>query len=248
MSKPLISPLNDQAATIASHRRRVMLACLLGLSLAGCSDASGEASSTSAAGFNVSLEETPCEIMPKPMVAEIFEIPSGEIEETSVLSSNCVYAWEGDGETLEVTLGVNIFETEEDAASSFHSTTRGMSAEEISDAMAAITDEAEQTGALDTDGKQDAANAIAGGIASGGLHFEDVDGVADEARFGTRFGTLYLLRGNMILDLSAYHGPGVNLAEADGSIMEAVQDWQKEIMPIRKQQSVALAKAIIEAL
>ncbi|HET7411207.1 MAG TPA: hypothetical protein VFJ18_00985 [Pararhizobium sp.] len=227
------------------------MACVLGLAMAGCSDASGEAPpDASSAVFDAELEKTPCEIMPKKLVAKTFGIPADEIDETSVLSSKCVYEWEGNEKLLEVSLKVNVLENRDRAADRFHSVTRGLSAEELSDAMARIAGKAEETGKLDTEAKKGAAKKMTGALASGGLHFQEVEGVGDEARFGARFGTLYVLRGNLKLDLTAYHGPRMPVPEtlSGGSIMKAAKAWQKETMPVRKQQSVELAKAIVEAL
>lgn len=251
----------SQSASSAPSMGSLALACFLGLGLSGCNDASNDdqaissdsqmntASTTSPAIFDASLEKTPCEIMPKELVAKTFAVPVEEIE-TSVFSSTCTYEWEGDGDILEVSLDVDAFDTVEKAASSFGSTTRGMSAKEVSDAMETITDKAQEAANLDTEAKQSAAKEIAGGFGSGGLTFEDVEGVAEKARFGMRFGTLYLLQGNLKLGLSAYHGPGpaTMLSESSGSIMEVMKEWQKETLPARKQQSIELAKAIVEAL
>lgn len=253
----------NQSASSAPFIGRLALACILGLSLAGCNDASSEASSedpaissdsqantattTGPANFDASLEKAPCEIMPKEIVAKAFAVPVEEIE-TSVFSSTCTYEWDGDGDILDVSLGVDVFDTAEKAASSFGSTTRGMSAKEVSDAMKTITDKAQEAGNLDTEAKQDAAKKLAGGFGSGGLTFEDVEGVAEKARFGMRFGTLYLLQGNLKLGLSAYHGAGMTLPESGESMMDAMKQWQTETLPARKQQSIELAKAIVEAL
>ncbi|MHA6687275.1 hypothetical protein [Mesorhizobium sp. A556] len=147
-----------------------------------------------------------------------------------------------------MSLGVDVFDTAEAASSNFRSVTRGMSAKEVSDAMDGIVNKATEKVELDSGTKQGAAKQLSSAGGGKGLHFEDVEGVADEARFGTRFGTLYVRQGNLQLRLGAYHGHGMMPSEPGKSIMTAIKEWQKETMSARKQQSAELAKAIVAAL
>jgi len=186
------------------------------------------------------MEETPCAIVPKEMVAKLFDVPAGQVEVTSDQSSSCGYQWGENEEMLDVVLEVEVFDTAEAASSSFRGITRGISAKEVSNAMQEAVAQADNG----------AAKQIAGLADGKGLQFEDVEGIADEARFGTRFGTLYVRHGNLQLSLSAYHGPSMTMPEkfTPGAIMDATAAWKKKTMDKRKQQSTELAKAIVAAL
>ncbi|MDN5865669.1 MAG: hypothetical protein L0I62_10745, partial [Gammaproteobacteria bacterium] len=251
-------------ARVSRPLRGVVLTGVLAVCLAACSDASGESTegqasatpgsaageSAGSASFDAALEENPCKLLPKEMVATTFGVPAAEIEEASALSDSCAYEWGADGTILQVSLDVDVFDTAQDAASNFASVTQGMSAQAVADAMTSAVEKMEEAAEPGTEGQMEAAGQLAGGIASGGLQFEDVEGVADEARFGKRFGTLYLRRGNLALDVAAYHGASMTMPEeiSGGPIMDAVKAWRQETLTARKQQSVELAKAILASL
>lgn len=240
----------------------VAVSCILALGVAGCSDASGDASDEPAQStksqsdvatvgetkaYDPSVEDAPCSVLTKELVAATFDIPSNEIEKAGSLSSTCAYERQGDGAILEASLSIDAFDTAEDASGRFYSITRGISADELSSAMTNITEEVESK----TDpAVQGAAEEIVSGFASTGLSFEDVDGVGNAARFGVRFGSLYVLEGNLVLTLSVYSGPSMTMPEtlSGGSMLDAISEWQQSTAPTRKLQSAELATAIIDVL
>lgn len=236
---------------------RLMAACGLAISLAACNGTSSDnsegnvaAAGKSSANFDAALEDTPCEVMPAKIVADVFSIPTEEIKEAAGLSKSCNYEGKFEGKVLNVTSGIRVFETADKAASSFRSVTAGMSASEVSEAMAGVKARARESGALDTQSKQNAADGLVDGLAPGGLQFVDVENLADQARFGLNFGTLYLLHGNMRIDLTAYYGPEMSMPKTytPGAILEANKAWQAETRPLRKQQSIELAKGVLAGL
>ena len=201
MHNSRISMQNDRTALSIF---RIMTACGLVAGLAACNGTSSGSSEDQAAAagkpetiFDAGLEETPCEVVTAKIVAETFSIPTDKIEDAGGLSDNCNYEGKVDGKILNVKSSVDVFETAADAVDSFRHVTAGMSASQVSRAMAKAKDQARKDGGLDTKSKQKAAGAVVDGVASGGLKFVDVEDLADEARFGLRYGKLYLVRGNM---------------------------------------------------
>jgi hypothetical protein len=250
---PECCSLPQNARSLPISLSRIVAVCVVGLGLAACSEAqSGSAEAGVADGpvFDVSLEDAPCELVTREIVAEVFSVPVDQIKAASGLSDYCNYEGEIDGKILNVNASVDVFETASAAADSFRSVTAGMSAAEVSEAMAGAVEQAEEQGALETQSQKQAADAMVDGLASGGLKFVEVEELADHARFGLRFGTLYLVRGNMRIDLTAYHAPGMPMPETMSveAIQEAGSAWQDETRPVRKRQSIDLAKAVLAAL
>lgn len=245
------SPQNDRSLSVPLSR--IVAICLLGFGLAGCSEAQSDPAEAEVAAnkaFDVSLQNTPCEIVTRAIVAEVFSVPVDQINKASGLSDSCNYEGEIGGKILDVGSAVKVFETASAAADSFRSVTAGISAAEVSEAMSEAVEQAQEQGVLETQPQKQAADATIEGLASGGLTFVEVEGLADQARFGLRYGTLYLLNGNMRIDLTAYYGHEMPIPETMSveAIQEAGRVWQAETRPVRKQQSVELAKAVLAAL
>lgn len=225
-------------------RISLALACVSGLGLTGCSEAGS-------ATFDKSLEDEPCAVVTTQMVATTFDVPEADIEQSNAMSSRCSYEMEGDGESLNVEVSVDAYDTDEKAAEYFRQATRSMSSKEISDAMKAVRKQADKGGALDTDAKKDAAASIGAGVSQGGgIEFEDVEGVADQARFDTSDGTLQLQQGNLRIKLKAYYGPEMPIPESyePGTMSEIVTAWMQDTSSERKAQAIALAKVALAEL
>tara|TARA_R100000365_G_C2741466_1_gene70145 strand:- start:318 stop:1004 length:687 start_codon:yes stop_codon:yes gene_type:complete len=219
------------------------VACASGLGLAGCSEADS-------ATFDTALEDDPCAVVTTQMVASTFDVPEADIDQSNVVSSQCVYELDSDGKALDVEVSVEAYDTDEDAAEAFQLATQSMSSEEISDAMTAVQQQANADGDLETEAQQDAAAGVGAGVSLGAIEFEDVEGVADQARFNTSDGTLELQEGNLRIRLKAYYGPEMPIPESyePGAMLEVINAWIQDTNSERKAQSVALAKAALAEL
>lgn len=254
-----------------SPARRAPVACALFACVsvalsAGCGDASDQPADADAvsgntaveqpataatARFDASWEDRACEIVTADTVAATFELPVGELDQSSLAASRCTYEWEAAERSLAV--AVRVAEWSEDAAAAaeyFERATRSMSAAEVSSAMDRIRETAEEGGELDTAGKQAAAEGVTGALGAGGLSFQPVQGVGDQARFEAATGELHVREDNLYFVVSAYLGPDMALpAKLDGaSIMQASEAWMQETAVQRQDAAVALATAAIAAL
>lgn len=226
----------------------LVLAIAPGLGVAACSETDRTAN-TDSATYDMARADEPCAIVTAQMVATTFDLPEANIEQSSVMSSKCSYEMKEDDRRLDVEVSVDAYETDRQAAETFRQATQSMSSEEVSDALNSVRQQAGQDGGLDTDAKRDAAGSIGSGLQQGGgIQFQDVDGVADQARFDTSDGTLQVLDGNLRIRLNAYYGPGMAMPDRQGSIDAAFAAWMEETMEERKRQSVKLAKMAVAEL
>lgn len=222
-----------------------VLACALAMGLAGGVGAMG-----SRAMFDAALEDKPCEIVTGQMVATALDVPEDSLEQSHVMASRCAYEMEGDGKNLNVEVAVDTFDTDEDAAEYFRNATRSMSADEVAGAMKAITKGGDDSDKPDVDVTKNVTNSITSALAQNGIQFEDVDGIADQARFELGDGTLHLQKGNLRIRLRAFFGPAMPIPDeiTSESMIKAVSDWQNDTMTERRQQALALAKLVLAGL
>lgn len=226
---------------------RLLAAAALGVSLSACGGA--DADSGSEARFDTAVGENACDLVKPKTVADAFDVPAEDLEQSNYVSSECEYEWEDADASLTATVAVEVFETADKAAENFEGVTKSMSADEVSDAMSKISDAAEASGDLDSKGEQEAADAASGAL-SGAIHFENVEGVGQKARFETNNGTLYVLEDNLRLRITAFKGPDMPLPDeiSAEAMSKAANEWHQETMPERKAQATKLAKDIIAAL
>lgn len=201
-------------------------------------------SSANGATFDTSISDKPCDIVTANMVATTFDIPEKNLEQSKPMPSACSYEMEDNGKILSVYLIANVFENKKTAAESFHDSTRSLSAQEMTEKLKAAGvefDESDIKFARDM-GLPDPRPT--------GLQFEDVNGIADQARFLTDEGSLYFLQDNLQIILNAFYGPDMVLT--DQSSFEALEKetstWKKDTMDERKEQAITLAKAALAAL
>src|SRR5699024_10085233 len=116
---------------------RLAMACLLVLGVAACGD-TADADATQSRTFAEALLEAPCELAPKPMLAELFAIPADEIRQMPihVLGASCSSEWEGNDKTFSMEMRLQVFDTGEQAARRFAGATRSMTEEEMAAAAA----------------------------------------------------------------------------------------------------------------
>lgn len=244
---------------------RLALACASALFVMGCGNpAEGDATDrgsqpkaaavTSSATVKESLMETPCALAPTETVAATFNVPAAEIER-SELSSMCEYRWKDDARSVSVTLYIQrIAEDARGAASYFNDVTRGMSGADVAGAFDEI---AAQVGkdkdALDTPEKPKAAEMLVDSGKSGssqGIQFEDVAGLADQARFNVGTGELNVRQGNLVFSLNAYAGDEMTMPDefSAAALQQASKDWIRNTVPQRRQAATKLAEEIIRQL
>lgn len=93
----------------------------------------------SAMADNVTLDATggdeACEIVTPDMVSAALDVALGELQQTDTFPSMCSYQMEGDGRILEVSVRINPFASEKDAAEFFNEFTRDVSPEEMAERL-----------------------------------------------------------------------------------------------------------------
>lgn len=216
--------------------QRISAALALALGLGGGAAVAGGAS------FDASLEDRPCDILTMRMVAATFDVPEDELQQSQPIASWCAYEMEEPGETLNVSFSAHTYDTAAPAAEDFRNSTRSMTANELAETLKTILGE--------DDDDPDNIEKLIMETQPDGIQFEDVDGVAERARFETGEGALHLLIGNMRMTITAFHGPDMAMpneftAEA---MMNALGDWKQETMSVRKEQAISLAKAVLAEL
>lgn len=213
------------------------LVCALCLSLIGVGSALAGSKT-----YDTSLAERPCDIVTADMVATTFGVPVDNLQQSGPEAPLCSYQLEEDGKSLDVLLTVVAFDTDKAAAEGFRDATRSMSAEEVSARLEELGIE------LDESDEQFARDI---GIPEPtGVQFEDVENIADQARFQTGEGSLHLQQGNLWITLTAYYGPDMKIPDeiTFESVEKATSAWKKDTMDERKEQVIALAKAALAAL
>lgn len=226
-------------------RSHLALLCGLGLGLSG-----GGAALAGSATFATSLGDHPCEIVTASMVATALNVPVADLEQKHLMTSRCSYEMEEGGKFLKVGVSLKVYETDEDAAEDFRAATRSMSADEISEGMKLITAQADKDGASDSGARKEAADSIGAGLLRNGIQFEDVDGVADQARLETSDGTLHLQQGNLRIKLRAFYGPAMPIPDkiTQETMTKALTGWQQNTMDLRRAQAMDLAELALAPL
>lgn len=223
----------------AGSRISFALACVLGFSLTGASVLANSAT------FDASLSDRPCDIVTPQMVATTFDVPEENLKQSEPMESWCSYELEEGHKTLEVILRVSVFDTNKAATKSFHDSTRSMSAEEMTEQLKALGVE------FDESDIQFARDLGLPDPRPSGLQFEDVDSIAEQARFNTNEGSLYLLQDNLQITLNAFYGPSMTIPDKITSfegLEKATSIWKEDTMDERKEQAIALAKVTLAAL
>lgn len=203
--------------------------------------------SAAAAPFDTSIQDRPCEALTAQMVADVLDVGADRLEQSQPLDALCSYEMEEDGDTLQVEVTLDARESVDAAAAYFSAATRSMSREELEEAMKTLQDMSAED---ESDGQEEVTDGIASGLMQDGIQFEDVEGVGDEARFEPSNGSLHLRKGNLLIDLSAFHGPKMPLPDkiTSDTIMKAMNAWLQDTMDTRKKQAVALAGAVLADL
>lgn len=227
-------------------RSALAIACALALGAAGSVSAMGNT-----AMFDPALEDQPCKIVTAELAATALDVPEDSIEQSNVIASQCSYELVDEGdETLSVEITIDAYDTDEGAAEEFRNAARSVSSEEITDTMAVIKEMLDDGDSQNANAQQDAAEGVASGLAQNGIQFEDVNGIADQARFDTSDDTLQLQQGNLRIKLRAFHGPAMPIPDeiTQKTMKKLLNTWMQDTMTERKQQAIDLAKVTLAAL
>ncbi|HSH49267.1 MAG TPA: hypothetical protein VK991_11845 [Halomonas sp.] len=200
--------------------------------------------------FNASLNVRPGDIVTKEMVATTFNVALEDLQQSHPMASWCSYKMIENDKTLNVDVSIQIHDTAEAAAEDFRNATRNIPAGETLEAEQALQEKSAGSYGLGIDATHNVFTCAISAIRQRGIQFENVYGVADQARFETTEGTLRLQQGNLRMTLSAFYGPDMTIPDiiTAESIMQAVTTWQQSTMRQRKEQTIALAKAALARL
>jgi hypothetical protein len=201
------------------------------------------------ATYDASLKDRPGDIVTKRMVATTFNVALEDLQQSHPMASWCSYKMIESDKTLNVDVSIRVYDTDEAAAENFRNSTRSMTAKEMVDVRRAVREKAGGSDKRDT-ATQNVLTNVVSAIQQHGIQFEDVDGIADQARFETTEGTLRLQQGNLRITLSAFYGPDMTIPDVvtAETIIKAVTTWQQNTMSKRKEQAIALAKVALAAL
>lgn len=203
------------------------------------------------------LANDPCLMVPRATVAELFDAPEAEIEQSELKLSRrgvCTTEWSGANRIIAIETEVQTLENKKKAAQRFKSSTRSVSREEMAKAAQLLR---ERLDAADKSGKTQKSErakrtekSIIGGLAQNPVEFEDISGIGDEARLDVNEGKLVVRKGSAIMNITAYSGPNMPKPEKFDvkSMTQLGKSWKKDILPQRKQQTLELAKVVFKQL
>lgn len=186
----------------------------------------------------------PCNLLTPDMLATTLEVSAEDVPQPNSLESMCMYQMETDAKSLEVMLMVGAPDTKKAAKAKFREATRDMTPEEITEKLKELGIERDESD------KQFAKDLGLPNTQPSGVQFEEINGVGDEARFESTNGTLYILHNNLMLTLTAYYGSAMPIPDAVSfeALNDAETEWTESTMEKRRNQAVALAKTVVDAL
>ena len=190
--------------------------------------------------FDESLKTKPCELLTAEMVAGVLGVDKGSLTQSSPLKSMCSYATENDTSIM-----IGFIEVRDDldkATKYFDNAYKGMSPEEVKEAMAAIDKELDKQvdeGKVKVpDGKK--AEPVKGAIGdafAAGFKYEDVEGVGDAARLGV---TKRKIAGMEMYDNEIY------VRVRNLSFQIQVEKEKQDVL--HRDELIAAAKAVVKGL
>ena len=194
----------------------------------------------------------PCDIMPPDVVADTFGVPRAELETMTV--ATCVHRWKSkDGKTVVETELGNFFvkKKPERAMRFFENATKQTSKEQADEEREELKDRTkkklEEDETDNVEAKKKGVDALVDAIGGGEKHFEEVDGLGDKARINTVNGNLYVVDGNLLFRVNAWHGAptGEKTAKSMDAVRKAKAEHMAKNYDKQKTQTVKLAKAIL---
>lgn len=214
------------------------------------------------AQFTKDQRKKSCEMLTPAMVAEVLEVPEGELEQKKIMG--CIYTWKGGGQEAQASLmSIWIKKTPESARTWFENMTKTQTKEELAEQMKQVTAKAKEREEIDTKLKKKTVDQV-GGLAAAmtpdeGYRYEDVEGIGDAARVQTYDSSVTVLMGNMVFGVRAFKGepqPPIDpqlimtrdIKKITAASKESERVWFDETRDVRRAQSIALAKAIVAKL
>jgi hypothetical protein len=208
---------------------------------------------------NKDVRKRACEFLTADMVSKQFGVPAGELEQRKLMG--CMYTWSKDGQVLDAKLmTIQVHRTDEMAQTWFHNSTATKTKKQLDAEMDLVKKEAQKRKELDTDLKKKTAGTLTDIMKMGspkeGVSYDDVPGIADEARTSNKDGSLWMRLGNVTFHVAAYKGPEqprpkFDLKNPKGiakAAMEAQKAWLKETLAERKAASKKLAPLVVAAM
>lgn len=194
--------------------------------------------------YDVALESQPCDIVTADMIATTYQVPVKQLKQSEPVESLCAYEMTGNGRILSVKVSVAVFDINKSAEDAFISSTRSMTAQGMAEKLNEFGIE------FDEEDRQFARELGLPDPQPTGVQFEDVKGIADQARFQTDEGVLHVQHGNLLMKLDAFYGPSMKKPDTLtlAALEEATSRWKQDTIDERREQSTALAKAALDAL
>lgn len=205
------------------------------------------------------LRKRACDFLTADMVSKLFGVPAAELKQTKALG--CIYTWRKDGQLLDAKLMmIRVHKTQTMAATWFKNVTSTKTKEQMNAEMDLVKEKVQERKELDTDLKKKTAASLTDvakmGTPDEGVRYDDVPGLADEARISSADGVIWTRLGNMTFQIGAYKGPDQPKPEIDPknlkgiikAAMENQKKWTKDTLEQRKQAAKKLAPLVVKAI
>jgi hypothetical protein len=214
------------------------------------------------ARFGKDMRKKACELLSPKMVADTFGVPEGELEQRKIMG--CIYTWKGGGEIVEARITMlRAHKSEKMAATWFGNATKSLTKEEMAAQMQMVKKRVKERKEVDTKLKKDTADKLAD-VASdmmpdGGVSYEDLAGVGDQARVNTNDGSVWVRVANLTFHVVGFKGKDMeqpkytaadmkNIKKVTAMAKKAQQEWLKATIDQRRGDGTKLAKLIVGKL
>lgn len=200
-----------------------------------------------------------CEILTPVLVADHFGVPKDELRQTKIMG--CVYTWQSDGVIVEANLMMpRIHKSIESAKQWYGNATATRTKEELDAQLDQVKGKLDESKDLDTESKKNTAKGFAelGKMAmpDAGVRYDDVPGVADEARVSSADGILWVRMANLTFQVTGFKGPEKPQTPFDiknpkglaKAAMETQKKWVADTLEQRKRDATALAPKVVAAI
>lgn len=206
-----------------------------------------------------SIRKRACEFLTPEMVAKNLDVPADGLKQMKIMG--CIYSWGEDGQTAEARLSmIQVHKTLEGAKRWYENATASKSEEEAAADLDQVKKKLDDRKELDTKLEKKTANSMADmmkmATPKGGIKFEDVPGVGDQARQSNSDGGLWIRLGNLTFNLAAYKGPEKPKLEFDPKDLKGIAKksiesqnaWIADTLEQRRADALKLAPAVLKAI
>lgn len=222
----------------------------------------GSGEPASSAHFEKDIRKKGCEILTPKRVADTFGVPEGELKQQKIMG--CAYSWRGEDQLVEArVLQLRAHKSVENAVRWFDNTTRSQTKEELAEQMQVIKGKVKDHKEVDTKQKKKTTNQLldiaSDMIPEGGVTYEDVAGLGDQARINTNDGTLWIRVANLTFNVAGFKGKPMQKPDYRPADMKDVkkiaamskkarQGWLKETIDQRRSDGTEVAKLVLAHL